>query len=322
MKKMLGIDVSKKILEGYFTVSGKTFKETNDEAGINKIIQMIELEKVEKVIMEATGGYERDVTKKLQEKKIRVSVVNARQVRDFAKAKGRLAKTDKIDAQIIAEFGTVIATKDTIVRTEEEEKMREIRARREQLVKIRTQEKNHMEHAKDLTIKTHIKKVIKFLDQEIKELEKKLSSLIKKDPEMQKKSEILQSVTGIGEQTSSVILLELPEIGKMTKAQVACLVGVAPFDKQSGKKDGKRSICGGRNSVRSMLYMATISAKKHNSIISKKYSELLAKGKEKKVALVACMRKLIVILNAMIKSSTAWNDNFLNEKYLVVDTKN
>ena len=185
MKKMLGIDVSKKILEGYFTVSGKTFKETNDEAGINKIIQMIELEKVEKVIMEATGGYERDVTKKLQEKKIRVSVVNARQVRDFAKAKGRLAKTDKIDAQIIAEFGTVIATKDTIVRTEEEEKMREIRARREQLVKIRTQEKNHMEHAKDLTIKTHIKKVIKFLDQEIKELEKKLSSLIKKDPEMQ-----------------------------------------------------------------------------------------------------------------------------------------
>jgi transposase len=279
-----------------------------DASGLADLIAWLEQLGPRLVCLEATGGYERRLREALHERGISLSVVNPRQVRDFARSAGELAKTDAIDARMIARFAAMFSPEPDEAPTPAQERLRGLRARRQQVVHSLTQEKNRLATAPDAEARKSIREAIDFYDRQLRELDQRIAELTSTDPVFRERLALLVSVPGIGAVTAAGLLAELPELGAMNRGQAAKLVGLAPINRDSGTLRGKRLIGGGRAQVRRSLYMATIVATQHNRLIRSHYRQLLARGKAKMTALVACMRKLLLILNAIIKNNSTWKE--------------
>lgn len=305
----IGVDVAKNHLDIYISGKNKHEQIPNTEKAMNAFIRILKKEKQPYAwICEASGGYERCFTACAQAAGYSVSIVNARRVRDFAKAMGKLAKTDKIDAKVLACYGEKLTPASSVVKQEEAKEREALQTRRRQLIGLLTQEKNHLEMTEG-KVKKSIESVIKTLKKQIKQIEEALSVSIENDEVLKEKSAILQSATGVGKTVSTVLLSELPELGSLNRQQISHLVGVAPLNKDSGQMKGRRQIWGGRKEVRNALYMSTLTAIRHNEKLSVYYEKFLASGKPKKVAIIACLRKLLLILNQMIKHNTRWDNS-------------
>jgi len=313
MKELhVGIDVSKKFFDLHILENRKDLHYEYTDQGVKQCVDKLKEEEakagveVELVVMEATGGYELLLAGELQAAGLPVAVINPRRIRDFARAAGKLAKTDKIDAQIIAAFGATMKPPADELVDQNTRKLRSLVARRHQLIGIRVAETNRTEHAHEKVVAESIEAIVEAVQREIVEIEKKISNHIERQPELQEKAELLKSVPGIGETTASMLITELPELGRANRQEIAALVGVAPMNRDSGLHRGKRMTGGGRCAVRTRLYMSVIVATKHNPVIEKFYNHLLAQGKAKMTALVAAMRKLLVIMNSMLKNNQPW----------------
>jgi transposase len=259
-----------------------------------------------RIIVESTGKLEQELVITLAEAKLPVVVINPRQVRDFAKATGVLAKTDRIDAQVLARFGEAVKPEVRPLPDEQARDLMALVARRRQLHQMLRAEKHRLLRAAR-PLKKSLERHIVYLEKQLDKLDDELQDALRQSPLWQTQFDLLQSVPGIGPTTAATMIAELPELGRLSRHEIAALVGVAPFNRDSGKWKGKRRTWGGRAPVRSALYMATLVATQHNACIRTYYLQLVARGKAKKTALVACMRKLIVILNSMLKSLQPWN---------------
>ena len=303
----VGIDVAKKSLDVATlpATTRRTF--SHDVKGRRELLGNLPQPETCLVVVEATGGYERLLVADLLDAGHLVAVVNPRQVRDFAKALGILAKTDRIDAAVIARFGQQVEPRPLAEVHEKQGELDQLVTRRRQLVVLRTAEKNRFTMAHSKPVKRSLQLVIDTLNKEIKRIEKEILALVESDDQWQGKADILSSVPGVGNVTAATLIAQFPELGQINRQQAAALAGLAPFNRDSGKFKGKRSISGGRRTVRTALYMAALSAKTHNPLIRKFAERLKAEGKLPKVILTACMRKLLVILNTMLKTNTLWN---------------
>lgn len=302
----IGIDVSKQALDVAARPSGEVWQFSNDEAGIAELVSKLEPLGVSLVVLEATGGLESPVTAALALAEIPVAVVNPRQARDFGKALGYLAKTDRIDAGILAHFGEAVRPEPRQLPSEEATNLAAVVARRRQLTEMLTMEQNRLGSA-PAALRRDIREHIVWLQKRLKDSDKDIHKLLKSSPLWREKDQLLQGVPGVGPVLSATLLAMLPELGKLNRKEIAALVGVAPLNRDSGKMKGKRATWGGRSSVRDVLYMATMSAVRYNPTLKDFYERLLKAGKLKKVALVACMRKLLVILNAMLRDNAPWS---------------
>jgi transposase len=301
----VGIDVGKSGLDANRSGSADVPGFANEKKGLEKLVRWVKDLGEVKVVLEATGGYEQPVVRALWNAGIPVCVVNPMRVREFAKSQGILAKTDKIDARLIAHFGQVSQPNSTPMQTEEDIRLSACVERRRQLVVMVTTEKNRLSTCPE-RMRAEIEAHIAFMEARIRSLEEEIHGLIQQDDEKQARAAQIESMPGVGPVTATTIIADLPELGGLTRQEIAALVGVAPFNKDSGKKRGKRKTKGGRASLRRVLYMAALSASKCNPVIRAFYQNLIHRGKEKKVALVACMRKMICILNAMIRKGETW----------------
>ena len=305
-EKVIGIDVGK-AKHDVNVVGEKRVREwANDPAGREQLSEWVVKQEPKLVVLEATGGYEAALVSELLERELDVAIVNPTRVRAFARAEGLLAKTDKIDARMIARFGAMMKPKAQARRDEAQVELNQWVTRRRQVVEMRVAEKNRLDTAPE-RIKADIERHIEWLTTEIEALEKLINQAIIDNPVWREIARRVDTVPGIGAITASTLVAELPELGHLNRQKIAALVGLAPFNHDSGKYRGKRRIFGGRTSVRCVLYMATLSAIRHNPVIKAFYQRLLDKGKLKKVAITACMRKLLVILNTMIKNKQDWN---------------
>lgn len=305
----VGVDVSKGTLDIYRPDTNESARIDNSEQAVQKLCLTLQtLKQSVMVVMEATGGYETLLVSQLAEHQIPAAVVNPRQVRDFAKGIGRDAKTDPIDAAVISRFASVVKPRPIAMKSEHEQKHGALVARRTQLLELVHQEKNRLQQSWDDAAKHSIREVLECLKQQLKSIDSQLAKMLQADTKNQRTIEILESVKGVGPVLISTVIAELPELGKLNRGEVAKLVGVAPINRDSGKKSGKRFIGGGRGQVRRVLYMATLVAIRHNATIKAFYQHLKAKGKESKVAIVACMRKFITILNLLIKRDEEWKN--------------
>lgn len=297
----IGIDISKDHLDLCLMPGDQCLTFANDANGLDQLTERLSAEVSPVIVMEATGGYDVPIAAALLSKGLPAAIVNPKRVRDFARAMGRLAKTDSIDAHVLARFAQEMKPEIRSLPNEKERFIKELVSRRLQLIDVRTAEKNRLYKAVSQQVKKSIQLIIETVNQQIQEIEDQLDDEIKGNPVLHEKDQLLQSVPGIGPNTSRMLLAALPELGKLSGKQIASLVGVAPFNRDSGKMRGRRMVFGGRTSVRNLLYMAALVASRHNKIIREFYSRLRKSGKTGKVALVACIRKLIVILNAMLK---------------------
>lgn len=302
----IGIDVSKEHLDGFARPSGASVRFANDDVGQAALCKWVRELGTCHVVMEPTGGYERAVLRELLSAHVTVSVVNARQIRDFARATGRLAKTDKIDAQVIAHFGEAMGPQARTQKDSQAELLEALLVRRRQLIEMCVMEKNRRALVLP-ALRDKITAVIQVLVEQIAQLDDELDQLIKGSPVWKEHEELLLSVPGVGHVTARTMATMVPELGKLNRKQIAALVGVAPFNHDSGAYRGKRHIRGGRGAVRHVLYMAALSGTKHNPVLRALYERLCHAGKLHKVALVACMRKLLCILNAMVKHQSPWH---------------
>jgi transposase len=305
----VGIDVSKKTLDVAVRPSGQELSVGNDAEGHLHIVEMLRGQTV-LVVMEPTGGYEVPLVAALVEAKIAVAVVNARQIRDFAKSRGRLAKTDRIDAMMLACFAEANRPEPRAMPGEETRGIEALVVRRRQLVDMRATEMARRDLA-PAAVRPSIKTVIEFLTKQIDENDRELGKRIQDHSVWRARDELLQSVKGVGPVLSRTLTALVPELGALDRKQIAALIGVAPFNNDSGSKRGRRSCWGGRAAVRSVLYMATLVATQHNPAIAAMYARLTGRGKLFKVALVACMRKLLTMLNAMVRDGAPWNPALL-----------
>ena len=306
-----GIDVSAAHLDMAVFPTGEEGSFANDPKGIKSLTDRLVSMDPALVVLEATGGLELPVVGELAAAGVRVVVVNPRQVRDFARAIGKLAKTDALDAQVLARFGEAVKPP---IRPLPDATLRELRAlttRRHQLMKMLTAERNRLRTASQ-RVQPQIKGHILWLKQEIKDLDKDLGDFIRSSPLWRTQGNLLRSAPGVGPVVSSVLLAELPELGTLNRYQISALVGVAPLNRDSGSLRGKRKVWGGRAAVRATLYMATLVATRHNPVIKAFYQRLLQAVKPKKVALTACMRKLLTILNVMMRDQRKWDPRFQN----------
>jgi transposase len=304
----VGIDISKASLDVSSIPEGLDQTVTNDSEGLDSLVQQLSDLAPARVVLEASGGLEIPVVSALHASELRVVVVNPRQVRDYAKAIGILAKTDRIDASVIAKFAAAVKPKLRPIPDEKAQLLADFQARRGQLIHMLVAEKNRLTQA-NFSLGREIKAHIKYLEKRLKTLDDQLRKEIQDSPLWRVKDNLLQSVPGIGPNTSAALLANLPELGCLTHKQIAALVGVAPFNCDSGKLKGKRIIWGGRAPVRHALYMAIMSAIQHNPVIKAFYRRLVEKGKPKKVAQIACVRKLLIIVNAMIRDQVSWQEN-------------
>ena len=302
----VGIDVSKRNLDVAVRPTHELWRACNDDDGIASLITRLQQLRPALIVLEATGGYEELVTVALVAAELAVAVINPRQARDFAKATGTLAKTDKIDARVLAHFAEGVRPTPRPMPDEQSRQFSQVLARRRQLVEMLTAEKNRFKMASRTLLRSRISAHMDWLQSELDQTNADLSDLIHQSPMWRERDHILQSTPGVGPVVSCTLLADLPELGTLDRKQIAALVGVAPLNRDSGMMRGKRCIWGGRAQVRSALYMAAVSASRHNPVIREFYQRLCNAGKRKKVALVACMHKLLVILNAMIKNSTVW----------------
>jgi transposase len=303
-KLWVGIDVCKASLDVYLLPHGVSTQVPNSEAGVHTLIEQLKATPPHLVTVESTGGLERSVVVGLQGAGIAVAIANPRRVKGFAFALGK-AKTDTLDAQVIARYAQSVNLPAQALIDACAQQLSDLMHRRQQLVDIQVAEKNRLSRA-SIAIQADIKDHLEQLKQRIEAVNQQIQTLGHQQADWQRKDKILQSVKGIGKVTAALCLVELPELGKLSEKQIARLVGVAPLNHDSGKHQGKRMIAGGRTHVRCGLYMAALVATRHNPVIRDFYQRLLAKGKLKQVALVACMRKLLVILNAMIRDNKSW----------------
>jgi transposase len=304
----VGIDVSKDELEVGSVPQSSRLRVTRDDAGLVQLVEQLKALGPSLVVLEASGGYEMPVVMALAGAGLPCVVVNARQVRDFAKASGKLAKTDRIDAQVIAEFAQAIRPQVRALPDEAAAHLVALVARRRQLVEMLTAEQNRLalSHA---VVREDLTQNIEWLKRRLRDLDGELARAVRESPLWRENDKLLQQVPGVGRVVSAVLLALLPELGRLSPKKIAALVGVCPFNRDSGRWSGKRSIFGGRAGVRTVLYMAIVSAIRWNPLIKAFYQRLLAAGKPKKLAMTACMRKLLIILNAMMRDRAGWNPN-------------
>ena len=303
----IGIDVSKARLDIGVGAEGEFWQAGNDEAGIQATLaRLVELQPA-LVVVESTGGLEWPLVSELASRQVPVALVNPGRVREFAKSLGLLAKTDKLDAHLLARFGEAAKLPPTILPDEAVQQLSALMARRRQLIEMLVMEKNHLLSTR-LSLRAGVQEHLTWLEHEIDQLTQQIHQNLQDTPGFRDKDRILRSVKGVGPITRSILLSDLPELGQLDRQQIAALVGVAPFNDDSGRHRGQRRIKGGRASVRQVLYMATLAAARFNPTIRTFYQRLLACGKKKKVALVACLRKLLTILNAMIRDMTPWRE--------------
>jgi transposase len=303
----VGVDISKDYLDLAANVLGKKWRFGNDPSGIGKTIEMLKAMSPVFVVFEATGGLELSFWAALTEANIEAAPINPRQIRDFARATGQLAKTDEIDAKVIAHYGEAMHPRSQPFPDTQE--LKETMARRNQLIEMITSEKNRLRFSRNKQIKQDIQLHVEWLEKQLGNIDNNLKDGISSDPAMREKNELLQSTPGVGPTLSATLLTQVPELGSLNRHQIASLIGVAPLNRDSGTLRGKRMVWGGRSSVRRVLYMSTLAATRYNPIIRAFYQRLCKEGKAKKVALTACMRKLLVILNAIIKNRTVWKDS-------------
>jgi transposase len=301
----VGIDVSKSNLDVYLRPSSKQFQLENHASGIAQLIRHLQSFEIEQVILEASGGLELGAAQALQEHGFPVSIINPRQGRDFAKASGKLAKTDRIDASVLAHFGQAMQPAITVLSSANQQALQDAVTRRRQLVEMLTAGKNRQGKMRG-KMRQNIDVHLEWLEERIRELDQEIEQLSQSRAEWQSRISLLKSVPGIGSVIATTLVAALPELGQVSGKRISALVGVAPFNRDSGKYRGARTIWGGRASIRAVLYMGTLVAVRHNPILSAFYARLLAQGKAKKVALVACMHKLLRILNAMIRDDKPW----------------
>ena len=305
--RFVGIDVSKAQLDVAVRPTGQRWVVSYDQTGIEGLIpQIMDLEPA-LVLLEATGGLELPLVAALAAAALPVVVVNPRQVRDFARATGTLAKTDTLDAGVLAHFADAVRPEVRPLKDAETQVLNSLTARRHQVMTMLVSEKNRLGTAIG-AVSPRIEAHIAWLEQELSDLDKGLRQTLRRSPVWREKDDLLRTVPGVGEQISLTLLANLPELGTLNRRQIAALVGVAPYNRDSGTLRGKRAVWGGRSRVRAVLYMGALVASRHNPAIRDFYQRLLAAGKPKKVALVASMRKLLVILNGMLKHGSPWCD--------------
>lgn len=305
-KVYAGIDVAKASMDVAVHSSGQCWSFPNNDKGITQAVSQLQKLAPTIVIMEATGGMEIPMATALAVARVPIALVNPRQVRDFAKATGKLAKTDALDAKVIAHFAAAIQPKPQSLPEEHAQKLSAIVSRRRQVVEMITAEKNRLSPAGEV-VKERIMAHITWLEQELANINKELYRSIQKSRVWREKDNLLRSVPGVGPVLSANLITGLPELGELNRRQVAALVGVAPLNRDSGTLKGKRTVWGGRATVRTALYMSTLVATRYNPVIRTFYHRLISAGKAKKVAITACMRKLLTILNTMLKHNTRWS---------------
>jgi transposase len=306
----VGIDIAQERLDVHALPRGETSTYGNSPDGVERLLGYLKKTAPVVVVMEASGGFEITLAAELGAENLPLAVVNPRQVRDFARGIGKLAKTDAIDAYVLAAFAQTNKIEPKLLLSEDERLLKDLVKRRQQLVSLRATEKNRLRRARSQPVHESISVVIRMLDEQINNIDRDLDDLLKDSPIWREKEDLLKSFTGIGPVTARTLLALLPELGQANRKEIAALVGVAPLNRDSGKMRGKRTIAGGRADVRKALYMASISASKHNSVIKTFYQKLKQAGKPAKVALTACMRRILVIINAMIKNKQVFSCNF------------
>ena len=305
MNQWIGIDVSQDRLDiaTFPEVFGKSFDYT--ETAVEKIVEQLKEWNPTLIVLEATGGLEIRIAASLANASLPVAVVNPRQVRDFAKATGALAKTDAIDARILARFAEAVKPTVRPLANACEQELKALLSRRRQLIDMITIERNRLPRTIE-HVKADIQEHLKWMESRLKDLDNEMKKLIESSPVWREKEDLLRSSKGVGPILARTLLINLPELGQLNRKQIASLVGVAPLNRDSGTMRGKRTIWGGRANVRTTLYMATLASVRSNPQIKIFYARLITNGKTKKVALVACMRKQLTILNAMVKNNTMW----------------
>jgi transposase len=306
IEQWVGVDVCKRWLDVHLRPEGKSFRVSNNASGIEALLTHLSLpDAVGRIILESTGGYERQVALRLWANAYPVVVINARQGRNFAKAANQLAKTDRVDAAILAWFGEALKPPMRAFASEAQAQLQDLVTRRRQLVELLTAEQNRLSGLRG-TAQADVEAHLDWLRERIKQLDAQIEGQIQQCERWQAQQTQLKSVPGVGKVVAATLLALLPELGQLSTQKISTLVGVAPLNRDSGQMQGKRTIYGGRAAVRQMLYMATLVAVRHNPVIQPFYNQLLQRGKPTKVALVACMHKLLTILNAMLKNGTAW----------------
>ena len=302
----VGIDVAKDRLDVHVRPSGEAFSVARDGKGLDELVARLRKLGVALIVVEATGGFETTVAGALCAAGLPLAVVNPRQVRAFARATGRLAKTDALDAAVIAHFAEAVRPEARPVPDAQAQALGELVTRRRQIVEMMTAERNRRKRLTDRRMIKSIDRLLKALQRELSDLEADLDETIRETPAWRETENLLKSVPGIGDITARVLIADLPELGTLDRKKIAALVGVAPFNRDSGTLRGKRTIWGGRANVRAALYMAALVASQHNPILRCFYQRLLKAGKPKKLALTAVMRKLLTILNAIVRDQTPW----------------
>lgn len=302
----VGIDVSKEHLDVHVRPSGETFTVPRTGVGLEELVRRLCLDLPHLVVLEATGGFEITVAAALAAAKLPLAVVNPRQIRDFARSIGRLAKTDRLDAEVIALFAERVRPEPRPVADEDALALGELVARRRQLVEMIGMEKNRQHQVRDRSLKDQIQAHLAWLQQALADLDGEIGDDVRRCPAWRETEELLTSVPGVGKITARTLIAELPELGSLGRRQLAALVGVAPLNCDSGQRRGYRAIAGGRFEVRRALYMATLASIRFNPVIRAHYQQLRQRGRPAKVALIACLRRLLTILNAMLRERTTW----------------
>jgi transposase len=302
----VGIDVSKDRLDVHVRPIGESFSVASDEAGLAMLRTRLQARKPTLIVLEATGGYEATVAAALTHAGLPVAVVNPRQIRDFARATGQLAKTDRLDARVIAHFGEAVQPPVRPLASEQAQALAELVTRRRQLVEMLTAELNRQHQMRQRVVQKRLHGHVSWLRGAIAELEDDITRLIRSSPIWREKENVLTSAPGIGDVTAQALIAELPELGQLSRRRIAALVGLAPFTRESGRWKGRRMIRGGRAPVRRALYMATVVAIRYNPPIGALYRRLRQAGRPKKLALIAAMRKFLTVLNAMLRDGRPW----------------
>jgi transposase len=305
-KVYIGVDISQDSLDMVAYPTGQIWQYKNSKGGITKAIAKLRGLELKLIVMEATGGLEKPLSEALFQAGLPAAIVNPRRIRDFGRSMGILAKTDKLDAKVMAYFAAKIEPAPRPIQDEASQKLENLLTRRSQISDMIIAEKHRLTHGSDKIVRKHIQGHVNWLESELKDLEKELKDSIRQNPNFAEKVKLYKSMPGVGDNLSYNLVANLGELGHLNQREIAALVGVAPLNKDSGKQRGRRMIWGGRATVRKALYMPALSAIRCNPVIRDLYQRLIAKGKLKKVALVACMHKMLTILNSMAKNYTPW----------------
>ena len=306
----IGIDVAKATLDLHLLPTGQTHNLPNTKAGHKQLRKLLPDPAACLIVLEATGGYEREVVADLLDAGYRVAVINPKRARDFARALGLVAKTDRIDARVLALFAQKMQPTPVEKTPEKQAEIQQLVARRRQLIDLRTQESNRWHVTRAKAARKSIQTMLNTLEAQVRDIEKAIEAIVEADDDWRNKTQLVESVPGLGGVTATTVVADVPELGKLNRQQISALVGLAPFNRDSGALQGKRSISGGRKSVRCVLYMAALAAKRCNPVIKAFAQRLAQHGKPHKVVITACMRKLLAILSSIIKSGRPWNPQF------------